>query len=100
LGCRHDWVALNATGDRIKYLGIIFGVTSPSLLMIQHCRSSWHHGPHRQPIADVGRATSGHGLEVRYMNEIPACPTTRSSASGLPGCRLGRADVQGNVRCR
>jgi putative ABC transport system permease protein len=99
-----NWVALKMlTGDRSKYLGIIFGVTFATLLMSQQlsifigimARTA-------SQIADVGEADVWvMDSKVRYIDEIPALPDdTLQRVRGVPGVAWAVRMFKGNVRCR
>jgi len=99
-----NWVALKMlTGDRSKYLGIIFGVTFATLLMSQQmsiflgimARTASQIEDVRE--ADVWVMDS----KVRYIDEIPALPDdTLQRVRGVPGVAWAVRMFKGNVRCR
>ena len=99
-----NWVALRMlTGDRSKYLGIIFGVTFATLLMSQQMSIFVGiMGRTGSQIADVGEADVWvMDSKVRYVDEIPALPDdTLQRVRGVPGVAWAVRLFKGNVRCR
>jgi len=99
-----NWVALKMlTGDRSKYLGIIFGVTFATLLMSQ--QMSIFVGIMARTasqIVDVGEADVWvMDSKVRFIDEIPALPEdTLQRVRGVPGVAWAVRLYKGNVRCR
>ncbi len=99
-----NWVALKMlTGDRSKYLGIIFGVTFATLLMAQ--QMSIFVGIMARTgsqIVDVGEADIWvMDGQVRYIDEVPALPEdTLQRVRGVPGVAWAVRLYKGNVRCR
>jgi putative ABC transport system permease protein len=99
-----NWVALRMlTGDRSKYLGIIFGVTFATLLMSQ--QMSIFVGIMARTgsqVADVGEADIWvMDAKVRYIDEVPALPEdTLQRVRGVPGVAWAVRLYKGNVRCR
>jgi putative ABC transport system permease protein len=99
-----NWVALKMlTGDRSKYLGIIFGVTFATLLMSQ--QMSIFVGIMARTgsqIVDVGEADIWvMDSKVRFIDEIPALPAdTLQRVRGVPDVAWAVRLYKGNVRCR
>jgi putative ABC transport system permease protein len=99
-----NWVALRMlTGDRSKYLGIIFGVTFATLLMAQ--QMSIFTGIMARTgsqIVDVGEADIWvMDSRVRFIDEIPALPEdTLQRVRGVDGVAWAVKLYKGNVRCR
>ena len=99
-----NWVALKMlTGDRSKYLGIIFGVTFATLLMAQ--QMSIFSGLMRRTgsqILDVGEADIWvMDPRVRFIDEVPALPEdTLQRVRGVAGVAWAVQLYKGNVRCR
>jgi putative ABC transport system permease protein len=99
-----NWVALKMlTGDRSKYLGIIFGVTFATLLMAQ--QMSIFIGIMARTgsqIVDVREADIWvMDSKVRYIDEVPALSEdTLQRVRGVPGVAWAVKLYKGNVRCR
>jgi putative ABC transport system permease protein len=99
-----NWVALKMlTGDRSKYLGIIFGVTFATLLMSQ--QMSIFVGIMARTasqIVDVSEADVWvMDSKVRFIDEIPALPEdTLQRVRGVEGVAWAVKLYKGNVRCR
>src|SRR5436190_19135807 len=99
-----NWVALKMlTGDRSKYLGIIFGVTFATLLMSQ--QMSIFIGIMARTasqIVDVREADIWvMDSKVRYIDEVPALSEdTLQRVRGVPGVAWAVKLYKGNVRCR
>src|ERR1700747_2806742 len=88
-GTAMSWVALRMlTGDRSKYLGLIFGVGFATLLMSQQVSI----------FAGIMRRTASQILDVRdadiwvmddkvrYIDEVPGLPDTElQRVRGVPG---------------
>jgi putative ABC transport system permease protein len=98
------WVALKMlTGDRAKYLGLVFGVTFGTLLMAQ--QMSIFVGIMRRTasqILDVREADVWvMDAKVRFIDEIPALPdTVLTRVRSVPGVAWAVRMYKGNVRCR
>ncbi|HEY1377230.1 MAG TPA: ABC transporter permease [Gemmataceae bacterium] len=99
-----NWVALRMlTGDRSKYLGIVFGVTFATLLMSQQMSIFVGiMGRTGSQIADVGEADIWvMDSKVRFIDEIPALPDdTLQRVRGVDGVAWAVKLYKGNVRCR
>jgi putative ABC transport system permease protein len=99
-----NWVALRMlTGDRSKYLGIIFGVTFATLLMAQQMSIfTGIMGRTGSQIVDVGEADIWvMDSRVRFIDEIPALPEdTLQRVRGVDGVAWAVKLYKGNVRCR
>src|SRR5205085_8012751 len=88
-GAAMTWIALKMlTGDRSKYLGLIFGVSFATLLMAQQISI----------FAGIMRRTASQILDVRdadiwvmddkvrYIDEVPGLPDTDlQRVRGVPG---------------
>jgi putative ABC transport system permease protein len=98
------WIAMRMlTGDRAKYLGLIFGVTFGTLLMAQ--QMSIFAGIMKRTgsqILDVREADIWvMDAKVRFIDEIPALPDeTLARVRGVPGVSWAVRMYKGNVRCR
>ena len=103
-GSAMNWVALKMlTGDRSKYLGIIFGVTFATLLMAQQMSIfTGIMGRTGSQIVDVGEADIWvMDSRVRFIDEIPALPEdTLQRVRGVDGVAWAVKLYKGNVRCR
>ncbi len=99
-----NWVALRMlTGDRSKYLGIVFGVTFATLLMSQQMSIFVGiMGRTGSQIVDVGEADVWvMDSKVRFIDEIPALPEdTLQRVRGADGVAWAVKLYKGNVRCR
>src|SRR5581483_2318286 len=99
-----NWVALRMlTGDRSKYLGIVFGVTFATLLMSQQMSIfAGIMGRTGSQIVDVGEADVWvMDSKVRFIDEIPALPEdTLQRVRGVDGVAWAVKLYKGNVRCR
>jgi putative ABC transport system permease protein len=99
-----NWVALKMlTGDRSKYLGIIFGVTFATLLMSQ--QMSIFVGIMARTASQIEDITEADiwvmDSKVRFIDEIPALPDdTLQRVRGVPGVAWAVRMYKGNVRCR
>jgi putative ABC transport system permease protein len=99
-----NWVALKMlTGDRSKYLGIIFGVTFATLLMSQ--QMSIFLGIMQRTASQIQDVTEADiwvmDSKVRFIDEIPALPEdTLHRVRGVPGVAWAVRMYKGNVRCR
>lgn len=99
-----NWIALKMlTGDRSKYLGIIFGVMFATLLMSQ--QMSIFVGIMSRTasqIVDINEADIWvMDSKVRFIDEIPALPDeTLQRVRGVPGVSWAVKLYKGNVRCR
>jgi putative ABC transport system permease protein len=99
-----NWVALKMlTGDRSKYLGIIFGVTFATLLMSQ--QMSIFVGIMQRTASQIQDITEADiwvmDSKVRFIDEIPALPDdTLQRVRGVPGVQWAVRMYKGNVRCR
>jgi putative ABC transport system permease protein len=99
-----NWVALRMlTGDRSKYLGIVFGVTFATLLMAQQMSIfSGIMSRTGSQIVDVREADIWvMDSKVRFIDEIPALPEdTLQRVRGVDGVAWAVRMYKGNVRCR
>jgi putative ABC transport system permease protein len=99
-----NWVALKMlTGDRSKYLGIIFGVTFATLLMSQ--QMSIFVGVMERTASQIKDVTEADiwvmDSKVRFIDEIPALPEdTLQRVRGVPGVAWAVRMYKGNVRLR
>jgi putative ABC transport system permease protein len=99
-----NWVALRMlTGDRSKYLGLIFGVTFASLLMAQ--QMSIFVGIMKRTgsqILDVRDADVWvMDRKVRYIDEVPGLPDTElDRVRGVPGVAWAVRMYKGQVTAR
>jgi putative ABC transport system permease protein len=99
-----NWVALKMlTGDRSKYLGLIFGVSFATLLMAQQL--SVFIGIMKRTgsqILDVRDADVWvMDNKVRYIDEAPGLPETDlDRVRGVPGVRWAVKLYKGQVRAR
>jgi putative ABC transport system permease protein len=99
-----NWLALKMlTGDRSKYLGLIFGVTFATLLMAQQL--SIFVGIMKRTgsqILDVRDADVWvMDNKVRYIDEVPGMPDTElSRVRGVPGVQWAVRLYKGQVRAR
>ena len=99
-----SWVALRMlTGDRSKYLGLIFGVGFATLLMSQQVSI----------FAGIMRRTASQILDVRdadiwvmddkvrYIDEVPGLPDTDlQRVRGVPGVAWAVRLYKGQIRAR
>jgi putative ABC transport system permease protein len=99
-----NWVALKMlTGDRSKYLGIVFGVSFATLLMAQQV----------SVFAGIMRRTASQILDVRdadvwvmdnkvrYIDEVPGLPDMYlERVRGVPGVAWAVKLYKGQVRAR
>ena len=99
-----SWVALRMlTGDRSKYLGLIFGVGFATLLMSQQVSI----------FAGIMRRTASQILDVRdadiwvmddkvrYIDEVPGLPDTDlQRVRGVPGVAWAVRMYKGQIRAR
>jgi putative ABC transport system permease protein len=98
------WIALKMmTGDRAKYLGLIFGVTFATLLMTQQV-SIFMGIMHRtaSQIVDVHDADIWvMDNKVRYIDEVPGVPDMKLyQVRGVPGVAWAVKFYKGQVRAR
>jgi putative ABC transport system permease protein len=99
-----NWIALKMlTGDRAKYLGLIFGVTFATLLMSQQL--SIFVGIMKRTgsqILDVRDADVWvMDNKVRYIDEVPGMPDTElHRVRGVPGVKWAVRMYKGQVRAR
>ncbi len=99
-----SWVALRMlTGDRSKYLGLIFGVAFATLLMSQQV--SIFAGIMKRTgsqILDVRDADIWvMDSKVRYIDEVPGLPDTDlQRVRGVPGVSWAVRMYKGQVRAR
>jgi putative ABC transport system permease protein len=99
-----NWVALRMlTGDRSKYLGLVFGVTFASLLMAQ--QMSIFVGIMKRTgsqILDVRDADIWvMDSKVRYIDEVPGMPDTElDRVRGVPGVAWAVRMYKGQVTAR
>jgi putative ABC transport system permease protein len=99
-----NWVALKMlTGDRAKYLGIIFGIAFATLLMMQQISI----------FAGIMKRTGSQILDVRdadiwvmddkvrYIDEVPPLPDgDLHRVRGVPGVEWAVPLYKGQVTCR
>src|SRR5262245_27109980 len=99
-----NWIALKMlTGDRAKYLGLIFGVTFATLLMSQQL--SIFVGIMKRTgsqILDVRDADIWvMDNKVRFIDEVPGMPDTElHRVRGVPGVKWAVRMYKGQVRAR
>jgi len=99
-----NWIALKMlTGDRAKYLGLVFGVTFATLLMAQ--QMSIFVGIMKRTgsqILDVGDADIWvMDNKVRFIDEVPGMPDTElHRVRGVPGVKWAVRMYKGQVRAR
>ena len=99
-----NWLALKMlTGDRSKYLGLIFGVTFAALLMSQQL--SIFVGIMKRTgsqILDVRDADIWvMDNKVRFIDEVPGLPDTElQRVQGVPGVAWAVRMYKGQVRAR
>jgi putative ABC transport system permease protein len=99
-----NWLALKMlTGDRSKYLGLIFGVTFAALLMSQQL--SIFVGIMKRTgsqILDVRDADIWvMDNKVRFIDEVPGLPDTElQRVQGVPGVAWAVRLYKGQVRAR
>jgi putative ABC transport system permease protein len=98
------WVALKMLmGDRIKYLGIVFGVAFATLLMTQQISIFFGIlGRTASQIHDVRDADIWvMDNKVRYIDEVPALrETDLQRVRGVPGVAWAVKLYKGQVRAR
>jgi putative ABC transport system permease protein len=98
------WVALRMlTGDRSKYLGLIFGVGFATLLMSQQV--SIFIGIMRRTASQILDVRDADVWvmddKVRYIDEVPALPDTDlQRVRGVPGVAWAVRMYKGQVRAR
>ncbi len=99
-----NWIALKMlTGDRSKYLGLIFGVSFATVLMTQQISI----------FAGIMRRTASQILDVRdadiwvmdnkvrFIDEVPGLPSTDlDRVRGVPGVAWAVKFYKGQVRAR
>jgi putative ABC transport system permease protein len=99
-----NWIALKMlTGDRSKYLGLIFGVSFATVLMTQQISI----------FAGIMRRTASQILDVRdadiwvmdnkvrFIDEVPGLPSTDlDRVRGVPGVAWAVKLYKGQVRAR
>src|SRR6516165_8398423 len=99
-----NWIALKMlTGDRAKYLGLVFGVTFATLLMAQQL--SIFVGIMKRTgsqILDVRDADIWvMDNKVRYIDEVPGMPDTElQRVRGVPGVQWAERLYKGQARVR
>jgi putative ABC transport system permease protein len=99
-----NWIALKMlTGDRAKYLGLVFGVTFAALLMSQQL--SVFVGIMKRTgsqILDVRDADIWvMDNKVRYIDEVPGMPDTElQRVRGVPGVQWAERLYKGQARVR
>src|SRR6516164_11075920 len=99
-----NWIALKMlTGDRAKYLGLVFGVTFATLLMTNQL--SIFVGIMKRTgsqILDVRDADIWvMDNKVRYIDEVPGLPETDlQRVRGVPGVEWAVKLYKGQVRAR
>jgi putative ABC transport system permease protein len=98
------WIALKMlTGDRSKYLGLIFGVSFATLLMAQQVSIfAGIMGRTASQIIDVRDADLWvMDDKVRYIDEVPGLPDTDlERVRGVPGVAWAVKLYKGQVRAR
>jgi putative ABC transport system permease protein len=99
-----NWVALKMlTGDRSKYIGLIFGVTFATVLMAQ--QTSIFVGIMKRTASQVLDVRDA-GIwvmdnKVRYIDEVPGLPDTAlERVRGVPGVDWAVRLYKGQVRAR
>ena len=94
-----NWVAMRMlTGDRVKFFGLVFGVTFATFLMSQQVSVFVGIvGRSASQIIDVRDASIWvMDPRVRHFDEAPGLPRGDSAArAGCRGCAMGRAVLQG-----
>jgi putative ABC transport system permease protein len=99
-----NWIALRMlTGDRAKYVGLVFGVTFAALLMSQQL--SIFVGIMKRTgsqILDVRDADIWvMDNKVRYIDEVPGMPDTElQRVRGVPGVQWAERLYKGQARVR
>jgi putative ABC transport system permease protein len=99
-----NWVALRMlTGDRSKYLGLIFGVAFATLLMSQQV--SIFVGIMRRTASQIIDVRDADiwvmDNKVRYIDEVPGLPDTDlHRVRGVPGVAWAVRMYKGQVRAR
>jgi putative ABC transport system permease protein len=99
-----NWVALKMlTGDRSKYLGLIFGVTFATLLMSQQV--SIFVGIMKRTASQIIDVRDADlwvmDNRVRYVDEVPGLPDTDlDRVRGVPGVAWAVRMYKGQVRAR
>ena len=99
-----NWIALRMlTGDRAKYVGLVFGVTFAALLMSQQL--SVFVGIMKRTgsqILDVRDADIWvMDNKVRYIDEVPGMPDTElQRVRGVPGVQWAERLYKGQARVR
>jgi putative ABC transport system permease protein len=99
-----NWVALRMlTGDRSKYLGLIFGVGFATLLMSQQV--SIFVGIMRRTASQILDVRDADvwvmDNKVRYIDEVPGLPDTDlHRVRGVPGVAWAVRMYKGQVRAR
>jgi putative ABC transport system permease protein len=98
------WVALKMlTGDRSKYLGLIFGISFATLLMAQQL--SVFLGIMRRTASQIIDVRDADiwvmDNKVRYVDEVPGLPDTDlQRVRGVPGVEWAVRLYKGQVRAR
>jgi putative ABC transport system permease protein len=98
------WVALRMlTGDRSKYLGLIFGVSFATLLMSQQV--SIFMGIMTRTASQILDVRDAHvwvmDNKVRFIDEVPGLPDTDvDRVRGVPGVAWAVRMYKGQVRAR
>jgi putative ABC transport system permease protein len=99
-----NWIALRMlTGDRSKYLGIVFGVTFGTLLMAQQV--SVFLGIMKRTASQILDVRDADiwvmDNKVRFIDEVPGLPETDlQRVRGVPGVAWAVRLYKGQVRAR
>src|SRR6516162_10427936 len=99
-----SWIALKMlTGDRAKYVGLIFGVTFAALLMSQQLSIfvgiMKHTGSQILDVRDADIWVMDN--KVRYIDEVPGMPDAELlRVRGVPGVEWAVKMYKGQVRAR
>ena len=99
-----NWIALKMlTGDRAKYLGLVFGVTFATLLMAQQLSIfvgiMKRTGSHILDVRDADIWVMDN--KVRFVDEVPGMPDSElNRVRGVPGVKWAVKMYKGQVRAR
>jgi putative ABC transport system permease protein len=99
-----NWVALKMlTGDRSKYIGLIFGVTFATVLMAQ--QTSIFMGIMKRTASQILDVRDANiwvmDNKVRYIDEVPGLPDTAlERVRGVPGVEWAVKMYKGQIRAR